>query len=112
MHFLKGLSPRTVGIGAAVTGIYANKASDDLSGMSYVGTTPSPAIKSQRDKVKSRALTTDILAGAGIVTLATTLVWTFARPDPAPEVDQKPAARRPTMQPTVGLGSVGLQGEF
>jgi len=100
------------GIGAAVTGVMANNASDDLSNMSYIGTAPSSQVKTQQDKVKSRALTTDILAGAAIVTLTTTLVWTFARPDPAPHVDQEPVAKRPSILPAVGLGAVGLQGEF
>ena len=49
-----------------------------------------------------------------IVTLGTTLIWTFSRPDPAPEFDSKPPAeaKRPSVQPMVGYGTVGLTGEF
>lgn len=103
-----------LGIGATITGIMATGASEDLSEMRYVGSTPTPEIEDQQSKVDNLALTTDILAGAAIVTLGTTLVWTFARPDPPPEFDAQPPpeAKRPTIQPMVGLGSVGVVGEF
>jgi hypothetical protein len=103
-----------LGIGATITGIMATGASEDLSNMTYVGTTPTKEIDDQQSKVKNLALTTDILAGAAIVTLGTTLIWTFARPDPPPEFDSEPSpqAKRPALQPMIGFGSVGLTGEF
>jgi len=99
-----------LGIGAAVTGVMANKAADDLTAMTYVGSTPDAAIKDQQSRVKSRALATDILAGAAMVTLTTTLVWTFARPDPVAEADK--SSSRMSLRPAVGFNSVGLAGEF
>lgn len=104
-----------LGIGATITGIMATSASDDLSEMSYVGSQPTKEVEDQQSKVENLALTTDILAGAAIVTLGTTLVWTFARPDPPPEFDSEPPpeeAKRPRVQPMIGLGTVGLTGEF
>ena len=103
-----------LGIGATITGIMATNASEDLSNMTYVGSTPTTEVTDQQSKVDNLALTTDILAGAAIVTLGTTLILTFARPDPAPEFDSEsaPAAKRPSVQPMVGLGTVGFIGEF
>jgi hypothetical protein len=104
-----------LGIGATITGIMATGADEDLSNMTFVGTTPTSEIKDQQSKVDNLALTTDILAGAAIITLGTTLIWTFSRPDPAPEFDNQPPpaeAKRPFVQPMIGLGSVGFTGEF
>ena len=104
-----------LGIGASITGIMASNASDELSDMSYVGNQPTAEIEDQQSKVDNLALTTDILAGAAIVTLGTTLIWTFSRPDPPPEFDSQPPpenAKRPNVQPMIGLGTVGLTGEF
>ncbi|MCU0690144.1 MAG: PEGA domain-containing protein [Polyangiaceae bacterium] len=103
-----------LGLGAAITGIMTTNASDDLSEMSYVGSTPSDEIKDQQAKVDNLALTTDILAGAAIVALGTTLFLTFSRPDAPREFDaeKQPAAKHPRIQPMVGLESVGLTGEF
>jgi len=104
-----------LGIGATITGIMAMNADEDLSNMTFVGGTPDSKIKDQQSKVDNLALTTDILAGAAIVTLGTTLVWTFARPDAPPEFDSEPPpaeAKRPFIQPMIGLGSIGVTGEF
>lgn len=102
-----------LGIGAAITGVMATNASDDLSNMTFVGSEPTTKIEDQQSKVDNLALTTDILAGAAVITLGTTLIWTFARPDPAPEFDEQPAAAKaPRLQPMLGLGNVGLRGEF
>lgn len=102
--------------GATVTGLMANKASDDLKDMKFVGSSPSTEVEDKQSSVKNLALTTDILATTAVVTFGMTLVLTYARPTPAPkEVPTQKEATPPTafrMQPLLGLGSVGLRGEF
>lgn len=103
-----------LGVGATISGIVALRSSNRLKDMSYVGVEPSQAIKDEQKKVKNLALTTDVLAGAAIVTLATTLIVTFTRPDPDPVQDTKKATahHQLTLRPSLGLGSVGLVGDF
>ena len=118
--------------GATITGVMALRASSKLSDMSYVGTEPSTEIKDQQSQVKALAVTTDVLGGIAVVTLATTLVLTFTRPDspdglaatePQAQARAKGAggrfstasARRKTavaVRPAVGVTSIGLTGEF
>ncbi len=69
-------------VGAVVTGVMANGASNDLSDMRWAGTVVPDNVESKRSDGKSLALATDILAGAAIVTLGTTLALTFMRPLP------------------------------
>lgn len=103
--------------GATVTGLMANKASDDLKDIKFVGSSPSQEATDKQSSVKNLALTTDILATTAVVTFGMTLVLTYARPTPqpkempaTPEKNAPPTAFR--MQPLLGLGSVGLRGEF
>jgi len=101
-------------IGATTTGILSLSAKSDLDDMTYWGTVPDSSIKDQQSKVKSYALATDILAGAAIVTLGTTLILTFTRGDSHSDdnaTSQSTASRR-SVQPVIGFGSVGLAGEF
>lgn len=103
-----------LGVGAAISGLVALRSSSRLKGMSYVGTEPSQSVKDEQRKVKNLALTTDVLVGAAVVTLATTLVVTFTRPDPDPVQDNNEVTARHelTLLPSIGPGIVGLVGEF
>lgn len=100
--------------GATVTGLLANKASDDLKDIKFVGTEPSKEAEDKQSSVKNLALTTDILATAAVVTFGMTLVLTYARPTPVPTstTTEKKEAKAFSMQPQLGLGHIGLRGEF
>ncbi len=107
-----------IGVGAAgvlalsatFTGLKANSASKDLQDMRYAGPNPSPALEDQQSEVKSYALVTDILAGAAIVTLGTTLVWTFVRPTVSSSTEAEPPPK--TTGLVLGPRGVAWKGEF
>ncbi len=101
-------------VGATVTGVLALSASDDLEEMTFAGSEPTAAVEDQQSEVKALALATDILAPAAAVTLGMTLILTFTRSTPQP-AEQEPAEQgKPwlRLEPQIGLGSVGLVGEF
>ncbi len=101
-----------LGIGATITRIMATRSANELSDMRFVGTPVSSEVQDQQSKTDHLALTTDILAGAAIVTLGAMLVWTFARPDSPLQFDSEPQAKRSCVRPIVRLGTVGFVGEF
>ena len=103
-----------LGAGATVTGISALGAESSFSEMAYFGSAPDKRIKDQQRKIDNLALTTDILAGAAILTLGTTLVLTFTR-DLSPKAESRPTpekASRGFIQPSIGIGSIGFSGAF
>lgn len=95
-------------VGAAVLGVSATGAQEDLKEMRFAGTQPDQPIVDQQDKIDRLALWTDVLAGAAVVTLGTTLILTYAR-DTSKSEAPPPAA---SVQAQVGLGRVGLVGRF
>lgn len=62
--------------GATVTGVIAATTSHDLNSRPFENEVPASA-KSDQTKIKTFALTADILGAAAVITLATTLVFTF-----------------------------------
>jgi hypothetical protein len=97
-------------IGAAATGLWASKSSSDLGAMRFAGSSPSTEVLDQQSKIKTLALTSDLMTGAAVVTFATTMVLTFARAAPAPVATKE--ARGPVVRPGLGLGSLSISGEF
>jgi hypothetical protein len=97
-------SALALGIGAAVTGAFALSASKDLQGTDYV-MTPSADATSLRSRVKTLALTSDILTVAALGTLGTTLVLTYTR---TPRTESP----RPNVALDLTLGGVMLRGAF
>jgi tetratricopeptide (TPR) repeat protein len=99
-----------LGIGATVTGVLALRQSSELEDMTYAGDTPSNSIKAKQSNVKALALGTDILAGAAILTLGTTLFLTFSR-SPSPSTGD-PSSNSASVQPIISVRGLGLQGRF
>jgi hypothetical protein len=83
--------------GATVTGVMAVHASNTLADTSYAGP-PSADAMSQQSRVKTLRTTTDVLAGAAIVTLGVTLYFTLRTPTNA----------RPSASAAPKAGSLGL----
>jgi len=76
----------TLAAGATVTGALALDADTKLDTQRFVGA-PTPEVASQQSTVRTYAVATDVLVGAAIVTLATTLVLTFMRDPATPKLD-------------------------
>jgi hypothetical protein len=95
-------------IGAGVTGFMALGASKDLKDQPFVGDEPSSEVKDQQSKVKTLALTTDVLAGAAIVTAGVTLYLTLSRTPKA----EAPAASVKEVRVGVRPGGAMLEGRF
>jgi hypothetical protein len=95
-----------LGLGAAITGILAMSASSDTKAALYAGTNRAE-VDDKNDRRKALALTTDVLAGAAVVTLGLTLVLTYTR-----NTETASAQRGPSV--TVGASPRGawLQGQF
>ncbi len=77
-----------LGVGAGITGMMTLSAQKELDDHRFVGSTPDREAEDRQSRVRSFALATDVLAGAAIVTLGTTLVLTFMR-DPQPTTTDK-----------------------
>jgi hypothetical protein len=76
--------------GAVVTGLLAISANNKLDTMRFVGDSPSDEVDSQSTKTRTLAITTDVLAGAGLVTLGTTLVLVLTRQPQASAASPSP----------------------
>ena len=92
-------------VGAGVTGIAAWNASKDLEDQKFVGATPSREFDDKSSRVRTLSIASDVLLGAAVLTLGTTLVLTVIR-SPAPE--RSPAAVALKLSPT----GLFLNGEF
>lgn len=95
-----------LGVGAVVTGVMALGAADDAKKTLYAGSNRADA-DDKNDRRKTLAITTDVLAGAAVLTAGITLALTLSR---SPEGSTARANR--TL--TVGASPRGawLQGQF
>ena len=95
--------------GAGVTGFMALNSSSKMKDEQYVGSPSGEATGLQSD-VKAFRLTSDLLAGAGVITLAATLYFTLTRkveaPAPAPE------KKTSSLGVLVGPGGASVVGSF
>ena len=90
-----------LGAGAGVFGAMTLGAQKELEDTRFVGGAPDRETEDRQNRVKTLALTTDILAGAAVLTLGTTLVLTLIR-DPQPTGVEKDKAK--ASGPTVSFG--------
>jgi hypothetical protein len=108
-------------IGAGVAGLFASSAAKKLDkDLDMVPTTPAD-VHHDRDSARRLALSTDILAGAGVVLIGTgALLWVKGRKsskgDQAPPASgapesskQEPQAR---LQWNLGYGTLSVRGQF
>ncbi|GAC1550037.1 MAG: hypothetical protein NVS3B10_13140 [Polyangiales bacterium] len=102
-------------VGGAITGIMALSSSSQLKDTRYVGD-PSTDAKSLQTRVKGLRLASDVLFGAAILTVGTTLYFTLSRDqaggEAAPRPNAKSAATDYGARLVIGVGSVGLVGTF
>ena len=82
-------------VAAGITGGLALSASSKLQDMTYAGDRPGADVQDQRSRVKTLALSSDILTGAAIVTFGVTLYCTLTR---------HPAVEGTAAMPRVGIG--------
>jgi hypothetical protein len=92
-------------VGAGITGAAAWGASKDLEEQKFVGATPSRDFDDKSARVRTLSIASDVLLGAAVLTLGTTLVLTVIR-SPAPE--RSPASVALKVSPT----GLFLNGEF
>jgi PEGA domain-containing protein len=93
------------GVTAAVTGIFALNASNDLEQKRFSGDEPDSATRSKQTDVRTLSIVSDVFLGAAIVTLGTTLVLTLLRnPKPEPVKTGSIGLRTATSGGTIGLG--------
>jgi len=92
--------------GGAITGAMALSSSSKMKDEQYVGAPSSEARDLQSD-VKTYRLASDIMVGAGVATLATTLYLTLTRKVETPE---PPKSSR--IGVSVGLGNAYVSGSF
>jgi tetratricopeptide (TPR) repeat protein len=97
-------------VGSLVTGIMAGNANDDLDAlMKRVNVTPKEA-EDQRSKVKSLALTTDVLMASGLAFAAAgTVIWMFDRRAKKRDKESAPGTK---VAFDVGYGMVKVSGRF
>jgi hypothetical protein len=101
-----------VGVGALVTGLMANGAEKDLNKMLETRDLSRKTLGEQRDKVSRLAITTDVLIGtAAAAAVAGTVTWLLGH-ERETELEEKKKPAVATVRMNVGLGSLGVSGQF
>lgn len=97
-------------VGSLVTGIMAGNANDDLSALLKKNNVSPKDEEDQRSKVKSLALTTDVLMFSGIAfATAGTVVWLMDRRARKQDKERAPSSK---VSLDVGLGMLKVSGQF
>lgn len=98
-------------IGSITTGALAQKANHDLDTLLKKPNVTSKAESDQRDKLKTRALATDVLIGSGLAFAAAgTVMWFLDRR--AKREDAAPKQASNEVRWDVGFGTVNVRGKF
>ena len=97
------------------TGVAALGASSDLKALRFGDTEPTPDVIAKRKEVRTLAAVSDVFLGATVLTLASTMVYTFVHTPRMRTVGQAPLLRK-NAELRVGMpGSLlgaGIAGEF
>jgi len=95
-------------LGAGVTGYFALKYHKDATSTTYVGHIPD-SISSSQSKAKAFAITTDVLAGLSILTLGSTLYFTWTRD---PVINTTTTQNKENLSFNFNITGVSLNGSF
>lgn len=93
--------------GAVVTGLFALRAKDDLTQKQNTFPGDPAALGDARTKLRTLAVTSDILTGAAVIVGATSLFFTLTSRRPRAPVEASLAPRV-----TVGIGHIQIDGRF
>jgi hypothetical protein len=99
-------------VGALATSLMASSAQDELDSLLAKRDVSRKSIANERDSARSLAITTDVLIGCtAAAAVAGTLTWILGKKEAqaSSAEDKAPVAR---LRMNMGLGSVGLSGQF
>lgn len=99
-------------VGVLVTGLMANSAQSDLDKLLETRDVTHKAVENKRDSVRTLAITTDVLiATSAAAAVAGTVVWLLGH-EKADKEDKSKRASLGNVRVDVGVGSLGLSGQF